>query len=177
MAQADKHSVEYDTLIDSNEIEAELLRYNHAWFWQAAETPFGHGDLFNLVGYSGLTEAADAIIDGACPDYLRAPMSRVVQVFLEECRRPANVQMVDTIISTKDYINAIKAWKETTSSTSPSGRHLGHYRTAILDKAMVKLHTDLLNLPIAFGFAPERWTHSVTPLIEKDEGLPYLTRL
>ena len=177
MAQADKHSVEYDTLIDSNEIGAELLRYNHAWFRQAAETPFGHGDLFNLVGYSGLvTEAVDAIVNGACPDYLRAPMSREVQVFLEEFRRPANVQMVDTIISTKDYINAIKAWKETTS-TSPSGRHLGHYHTAILDKAMVKLHMDLLNLPIAFGFAPERWTHSVTPLIEKDEGLPYLTRL
>ena len=85
--------------------------------------------------------------------------------------------MLDTpVISTKDYINAIKAWKETTS-TSPSGRHLGHYRTAIMDKAMVQLHTDLLNLPIAFGFAPERCTHSVTPLIEKDEGLPYLTRL
>jgi hypothetical protein len=155
MAQADKHSVEYDTLIDSNEIEAELLRYNHAWFRQAAETPFGHGDLFDLVGYSGLTEAADAIVDGACPAHLGEPMSREVQAFLEECRRPANVKTVDTVISTKAYVNAIKAWKETTS-TSPSGRHLGHYRTAILDKDMVQLHTDLLNLPIAFGFAPER---------------------
>jgi hypothetical protein len=39
------------------------------------------------------------------------------------------------------------------------------------------LHTKLLNLPIANGFAPERWTHSVTPLIEKDIGRPFLTRL
>jgi hypothetical protein len=35
----------------------------------------------------------------------------------------------------------------------------------------------MLNMPIQLGFAPERWTHSVTPMIEKDEGKPFLTRL
>ena len=42
MAQADKLSVEYKTLLDSVEIELELLRYNHEWFQQASETPFRH---------------------------------------------------------------------------------------------------------------------------------------
>ena len=32
MAQSDKYSVEYATLLDSDEIEAELLRYNKEWF-------------------------------------------------------------------------------------------------------------------------------------------------
>jgi hypothetical protein len=35
----------------------------------------------------------------------------------------------------------------------------------------------MINFPITYGFVPERWTRSVTPLIEKEEGLPYLTRL
>jgi hypothetical protein len=35
----------------------------------------------------------------------------------------------------------------------------------------------MLNLSIMQGFAPTQWTQSVTPLIEKDEGKPYLTRL
>jgi hypothetical protein len=35
----------------------------------------------------------------------------------------------------------------------------------------------MINFPITYGFAPERWTRSVTPLIEKDEGMPLLTRL
>lgn len=36
----------------------------------------------------------------------------------------------------------------------------------------------LLNLPINHGFfPPDRWTSSVTPLIEKDAGRPFLTRL
>ena len=176
MAQSDKHSVEYTTLLDADAIEEELINYNRDWFKQAAETPFGHGELYDMVGYSGLTEEADVIVEGDCNEYLGIPMSRETQVFLEECRRPLTVKPIDTIISVEDYIKAVKAWKETTS-TSPSGRHLGHYRTAILDRDIVQLHTQLLNLPIAFGFAPERWTHSVMPLLEKDDGLPYLTRL
>jgi hypothetical protein len=35
----------------------------------------------------------------------------------------------------------------------------------------------MINFPIIYGFAPERWTRSVTSLIEKEEGMPYLTRL
>ena len=70
----------------------------------------------------------------------------------------------------------MKEWKETTS-TSPSGRHLGHYKTALLDNRVTVLHVAMLNLPIMYGFVPEHWTHSITPLIEKDEGKPFLTRL
>lgn len=176
MAQFDKTSVAYDTLLDCEAIEAELMRYNRNWFRQASETPFGNGELYDLVGYDGLTEEATAIIDGDCIEYMGIPMSRELQVFLEECKRPSTVSDVQPTISRAEFRQAIKGWKETTS-TSPSGRHLGHYRTAILDDDVNGLHTDLLNLPISCGFAPERWTHSVTPLIEKDEGTPYLTRL
>ncbi|KAI2492599.1 hypothetical protein MHU86_21949 [Fragilaria crotonensis] len=134
--------------------------------------PFGHGALFDLVGYDGLTEPATAIVEGACVEYLGLPMRRELQVFLEECRRPASVKPISTTISVEQFIRTVKEWKESTS-TSPSGRHLGHYRTAILDDDTAHLHTQLLNLPIANGFAPERWTHSVTPLIEKDAGRPF----
>lgn len=179
MAQSDKTSVSYTTILDCNEIEAELTRYNREWFRQAKDTPFGHGELFNLVGYDGLTDTATAIVHGDCIDHLGGfPLQqpRELRVFLEECRRPASVELISTTISTEQYISTVKAWKESTS-TSPSGRHLGHYRTAILDNDVAHLHAQLLNLPIAHGFAPERWTHSVTPLIEKDAGRPFLTRL
>ena len=35
----------------------------------------------------------------------------------------------------------------------------------------------MINFPITYVFAPERWTRLVTPLIEKEEGLLYLTHL
>ena len=176
MAKSDKHSVEYDTILDCEAIEAELLQYNRNWFRQAKDTPFGHGPLFDLVGYDGLTEEATAIVSGHCVPYMGIPMSRELQVFLEECRRPDNVAQISSTISCPAFVKTVKAWKETTS-TSPSGRHLGHYKTAILDARLTRLHVDLLNLPIACGFAPDRWTRSITPLLEKDDGKPYLTRL
>ena len=176
MAQYDKHSVAYNTILDCDAIEGELLRYNRLWFRQASETPFGHGELFDLVGEAGLTEEATAIVSGDCISYMGIEMSRELQIFLEECKRPSTVNIIEHAISRADFTKAVKDWKESTS-TSPSGRHLGHYRTAILDADVTGLHTDLLNIPIEYGFAPERWTHSVTPLIEKDAGHPYLTRL
>ena len=155
MAQFDKTSVEYETLLDCNEIEEELTRYNRNWFRQAKDTPFGHGALYEMMGYDGLTDQATAIVEGTtAPSDLGIPMRREVKVFLDECRRPPSVPEIQTTILTDDYISTVKAWKETTS-TSPSGRHLGHYRTAILDPRMADLHTQLINIPIAHGFAPE----------------------
>ena len=132
MAQSDKTSVEYVTLLDCDAIEDELTRYNREWFRQAKDTPFGHGELYDLVGYDGLTATATAIVDGDCIAYLGVPMRRELQVFLEECRRPDSVAPIPTTITMDQFKSTVKDWKESTS-TSPSGRHLGHYRTAILD--------------------------------------------
>lgn len=84
--------------------------------------------MYNLVGYDGLTEEANSIISGTCIPYLGIPMSRKLQVFLEECRQPDTVKQISSFITIEDFIKTVKEWKETTS-TSPSGRHLGHYKT------------------------------------------------
>ena len=87
------------------------------------------------------------------------PMNRELQVFLEECQRPTNVPEISAFISlVEDFKKCVQRWKETTS-TSPSGRHLGHYKTAILDDEVAQLLVDMINFPITHGFAPDRWTH------------------
>jgi hypothetical protein len=176
LARSDKNAVAYETVLDCSTMEQTLNDYNRSWFRQASNTPFGHGDLFKLVGFEGLTEEADAILSGECINYMGIPMSKELTAFLEACKRPKNLHDISSTISDDDFRKTVKNWKESTS-TSPSGRHLGHYKTAILDDDITQLHVDMLNLPIQLGFAPERWTHSVTPMIEKDEGKPFLTRL
>ena len=74
MAQSDKTSVHYATILDCDAIEAELTSYNREWFRQAKDTPFGQGELFDLVGYNGLTETATAIVNGDCVDHFGIPM-------------------------------------------------------------------------------------------------------
>jgi hypothetical protein len=54
-------------------MEETLNAYNRSWFRQAADTPFGQGDLFQLVGFDGLTEEADAILRGDCIAYIGHP--------------------------------------------------------------------------------------------------------
>jgi hypothetical protein len=176
LARSDKNAVAYETILDCATMENTLNAYNRSWFRQAADTPFGHGDLFNLVGFDGLTEEADAILKGECIEYMGIPMSNELKVFLEECKKPKKLKEISVNISDEDFHITVQKWKESTS-TSPSGRHLGHYKAAILDEDITHLHVDMLNIPIQLGFAPERWTRSVTPMIEKDEGKPFLTRL
>ena len=86
MAKFDKGSVNYETILESNVMEKELHAYNRQWFWQANETPFGHGELYDFVAFDGLTEQADAIIRGECISYMGIPMNRELQVFLKECQ-------------------------------------------------------------------------------------------
>ncbi len=79
----------------------------------------------------------------------------------------------------------VKTWEmkrsvdpvETNISIEQCISSVGHYCTAILHDDVAHLQTQLLNLPIQCGFASDHWTRSVTPLIGKDKGQPYLTWL
>jgi hypothetical protein len=57
-----------EILLAVDDIHTALLEQNKKHFHQAADTPFGHGILQDLVGYSGLNEAAMAILTGSFLD-------------------------------------------------------------------------------------------------------------
>jgi hypothetical protein len=73
MAQSDKHSVYYATEMDSAAIDKALLQYGKGWFREAAKTDFGAGELYDMVGFDGLTQErmpfsmAIGPITWACP--------------------------------------------------------------------------------------------------------------
>ena len=51
-------------------------------------------------------------------------------------------------------------WKEKTT-TSPSGRHLGHYKTLMADDDFAGFFITQCTLPVQYGFAPDRWAKAV----------------
>lgn len=71
-------------------------------------------------------------------------------------------------------------------STSPSGRHLGHYHTQILPQMegeaedwteiFLWIHSTIINLDIENGVILPRWTKVHTIMQPKDVGLPKLHR-
>jgi hypothetical protein len=128
------------------------------------------------VGYSGLTKAAKAIVDG---NFLYQ-YGASVEILPETTRLIVELAMPDEIwqlgeinceVSTEDFYHGFLHWKESTS-TSPSSRHLGHYKAIINDPErknesrnenyvskrkldLLELYTDLVNIPLKYGFAPE----------------------
>ena len=56
-----------------------------------------------MEGYDGLTEEADNVISGFCIAHMGIPMSRELMVFLEECKRPASVMDIKSIITVDEF--------------------------------------------------------------------------
>ena len=84
----------------------------------------------------------------------------------------ATILVIDCHIYIQEFKKGIKKWKARTA-TSPSERHLGHLHSLLasdsieesdkeksttpLAKRILKLHLDMLNLTIEWGYAPELW--------------------
>ena len=83
---------------------------------------------------------------------------------------------ISTELTVEQLISGIKIWKETTS-TSPSGRHLGHYKAIIRDENLAQLFTTMTALPLQYSFAPKRWTTTIQVVLPKDKGAPKISRL
>ena len=179
-----------EILLEVDDIHKALLDRNKNHFHQAAETPFGHGILHDLVGYSGLNEAATEIVNGTfldnqdVPDLLPETRQMIVELAMPDQIKSLR-SPIPTEITAADFISGFKKWKERTA-TSPSGRHLGHYKAIIRDAEdsevarSVDPLTDLVtmtNIPLKYGFAPSRWCKSVSVMLAKDPGSSKIERL
>jgi len=72
-------------------------------------------------------------------------------------------------IMEEEFIQTYKRTKESTSS-SPSRRHMGHYKAVIKDPTLVRLHCAMMPMPFQQGFNAERWTKVTDIMLEKEEG-------
>ena len=83
---------------------------------------------------------------------------------------------IPTNITVEQFAAAMKHTRESTSS-SPSGRHYGHYRTLLRDHELLACITSLANICFQWGVTLKRWTRVTQPLIPNDPGTPRITRL
>ncbi len=71
------------------------------------------------------------------------------------------------VITDEEFISTYKVTGEATSS-SPSGRHVGHY--IINDPSLVFLHASMISIPFQAEFAPAKWSQVSDIIPEMDPG-------
>jgi hypothetical protein len=167
------------------EILDSLLTRIISYFGQAQGTPFTTNPLLSRFGYDGMSiHGTEPSQSGTIPsgiDNISTATRDVIERFSsQESRHPIH----SDLLQYKSFVSTIKKWKEATS-TSASGRHLGHYKSllAIDSKSssyneanpdpgpeLIRVLYHLAVTAFQSGILLLRWTNITTCMIEKNPG-------
>ena len=131
------HSVGHNSWQKS--IDLNLLRFNRNHFRAASAFPCGQGIIQEKVTFISLSQPAKDLLNGLIPQEWYGN-DELLQEFLSSFAKPESINTMDPIsthITEEDVKFGFGKWEESTS-TSPSGRHLGHYKAIIQDKHCLK---------------------------------------
>ena len=92
----------------------------------------------------------------------------------ENLDTPADILNVE--ITKEQFRDAIKIRRERTAS-SPSGRHMGHYHTALQSDRLLTFHTEIINFARRHNCPPPRWLLFLQLRLEKIIGTPRIDKL
>jgi hypothetical protein len=161
------------------DIAEHVCAANTRQYHQAHCTPCGKEPLSSFLGYKVDKPGALAVIQGdPLPDEVRScilPETESIFQTLQDlaCRK---ISPISQQITPDQFKSCYKAMDERTSS-SPSGRHLGHYKAATLSEDLTKLHSIMMSVLLLAGFSPTRWQQIIDVMLEKKAGDHCIHRL
>jgi exonuclease III len=175
------------------EIVRHLQQRNRNHFGQAHGTPFTIPPLSDHLGFSGDGEAALEMLNGT---YDAGTLDESVQLLISHLKY-INGIAADTCrptITDAEFCGKLRVWRESTS-TSPSGLHLGHYKALVAkhsfttnahdsdlteefinrrdeinrkQEALRRVRLSLINYALERGYSYKRWQDIVNSVLFKD---------
>jgi hypothetical protein len=115
--------LEYLVITDGPTIERLILHRNIRHFRQAEFTPLATPAVIRTIGFGADTERSEQLLEGRDDptDITNDEWSRYLLTSMKRHSAELEIQ-----VTTEKMMDKYKRWKERTS-TSPSGRHLGHF--------------------------------------------------
>jgi len=186
-------------LLGYNKLENTLLEYSQTHFARVEGSPFMQEPLGCLLQYDGLTSFGDRVTSG-WPVRTLHHFDKPTTAILKNLCRKTPADMLPPTLDHEKLLEGIKKWLERTT-TSPSGRHLGIYKT--LGKHLVQTNKkndqpastpktlgplkqgcdvlylifDIMVIALKHAYPLQRWGQVWTIFIEKEFGNPELNRL
>ena len=176
------------------EIEHYVRLRNRGHFGQAQGTPFTEVPLQHHVNWTADTPTCEEILNG----YHQIDTIDTIpqcQSLLDSCKVATELDLLPYVITEKEFEGKIRSWSESTT-TSPSGRHLGRYKVLYTDipqdetdilEGDVSLKTKqsfiaravvtVINYCIRTGYVLERWKTIINTMIFKETGNYQIHRL
>jgi hypothetical protein len=152
-ADPQRWSGPWRTITNPREIATVVATMNTKQYNQAEITPFGSAPLAQAVGRRGDTNTADRILRGHTNNLPPCQFPETSRVMDTLARPYPKADLPSAIITEDDFISSCKAAKESTSS-SPSGRHIGHYKAIVNDPTLVSMHASMMSIPFQVGIVP-----------------------
>jgi hypothetical protein len=129
--------------------------------------PFADNDYCDAVLLNGTFEFEDLSERTAVHDLIKG-----MRYPDPTCPTPC----IDTTLTYEGFQSAIKNTRERTSS-SPSGRHYGHYRALFRSPTILGIIAALANFCFQWGVTMKCWEKAIQPQLPKDKGTPQITRI
>jgi hypothetical protein len=180
----------FRTLTLPDEITQYLKARNQRHFGEATGTPFTQAPLAELITWQADTDTAELILQGA---YTNDELDDITQLLLKHCQSVSTPDAIKPELTLTEFTAKLKIWRESTS-TSPSGRHLGHYKAVCRPiayacdpytqdsmedsrQALLQAHLDVINYGLLHGYSLQRWQQVVNVMILKEPANHRIHRL
>ena len=185
---------EWKTIDIPSEVLRHLQTRNRRHFGQANGTPFTIAPLSEDLGFCADTPEAEFLLDGQYP--VEDITDPAVRSLLQQMTKLQSLvdQSLPATITQEDFRSKLCVWRESTS-TSPSGQHLGHYKTLVarhefsdvtdednpldveqrddlnlIQSKLLRLRLQIVNYALSNGYSYKRWQTIANTHILKEPG-------
>ena len=161
-----------------SELFNTLITWNIKHFSQAKDTPFVTGDLGQYLHPFKQNHFSESILKGTV-NLAHLPLNASICACIDKMCFPLGedgTDPVDDTISAEDFLAGFKQLSEDLSS-SPSGRHLGHYKAAVDDPELCTMYATVISTPFRHSITLHRWTSAIQVMLKKTKGCAQIDKL
>ena len=171
-----KQATSWTRITDPQTVTQRLIDRNTTHFGAAHGTPFTVPPLSSDLDWSATSPVHKDILQGSFSPYNDPLTNRLLH------RLKQRVSPGQPTITMHELIKRLRRWKESTT-TSPSRRHLGHYKSLLPPPSynlteylelpegqILSVHLAILNFCARTGYSLQRWHKIVTMVIPKQHN-------